>query len=77
MTARTNDGAPDAGRSVPYTITGANPTSGAVTTGADGIAAITWTGNKVGTDTLTAFADRDGNGAWDVNTEPRQITTVT
>jgi hypothetical protein len=77
VSARTNDGAPDAGRSVAYTIAGANPGSGAVTTGADGTALINWLGAKVGTDTLTAFVDRDGNGIWDVNTEPRQIVTVT
>jgi hypothetical protein len=77
VTARTNDGAPDAGRSVAYTITGVNPSAGAVTTAADGTAAISWLGAKVGTDTLTAFVDRDGNGIWDVNTEPRQIVTVT
>jgi hypothetical protein len=77
VTARNNDGAPDAGRSVAYTITGANPGAGAVTTGADGTAVISWLGAKVGTDTLTAFVDRDGNGLWDVNTEPRQIVTVT
>jgi hypothetical protein len=76
VTARANDGTPDAGRGVRYTITGANPTSGAVTTAADGTAAITWIGTKTGTDTLTAFVDRDGNGAWDVNTEPRQIVTI-
>ena len=77
VTARNNDGGPDAGLSVRYTITGVNPGSGAVTTGADGTALITWLGAKTGTDTLTAFVDRDGNGAWDVNTEPRQIVTVT
>jgi hypothetical protein len=77
VTARTNDGSPDAGRPVRYTITGVNPTSGAVTTAADGTALISWLGANVGTDTLTAFVDRDGNGAWDVNTEPRQIVTVT
>ena len=38
VTARNNDGGPDAGLSVRYTITGANPGSGAVTTGADGTA---------------------------------------
>ena len=65
------------GRAVRYTITGVNPGSGAVTTGADGTAVIRWLGAKVGTDTLTAFVDRDGNGTWDVNTEPRQIVTVT
>jgi hypothetical protein len=77
VSARTNDGAPDAGRPVSYTITGVNPGAGAVTTGADGTALISWLGAKVGTDTLTAFVDRDGNGLWDVNTEPRQIVTVT
>ena len=65
------------GLPVRYTITGVNPGSGAVTTGADGTAVISWLGAKVGTDTLTAFVDRDGNGTWDVNTEPRQIVTVT
>ena len=77
VTARNNDGGPDAGRAVRYTITGVNPGSGAVTTGADGTAVIRWLGAKTGTDTLTAFVDRDGNGTWDVNTEPRQIVTVT
>jgi hypothetical protein len=77
VAARTNDGTPDAGRGVVYTIAGANPGGGAVTTGADGTALISWLGAKVGTDTLTAFVDRDGNGIWDVNTEPRQIVTVT
>jgi hypothetical protein len=77
VAARTNDGAPDAGRSVVYTITGVNPGAGAVTTGAGGTAAISWLGAKTGTDTLTAFVDRDGSGTWDVNTEPRQIVTVT
>ena len=62
VTARNNDGGPDAGLAVRYTITGVNPGSGAVTTGADGTAVISWLGAKVGTDTLTAFVDRDGNG---------------
>jgi hypothetical protein len=48
-----------------------------VTTAADGTAVINWLGAKTGTDTLTAFVDRDGNGTWDVNTEPRQIVSVT
>ena len=77
VTARNNDGGPDAGLSVRYTITGVNPGSGAATTGADGTALISWLGAKTGTDTLTAFVDRDSNGIWDVNTEPRQIVTVT
>jgi hypothetical protein len=77
VTTHNNDGGPDVGRAIRYTITGANPGAGAVTTGADGTAVISWLGAKTGTDTLTAFADRDGNGSWDVNTEPRQIITVT
>jgi hypothetical protein len=77
VSTRNNAGAPDPGRSVRYTITGVNPGSGAVTTAADGTAVISWFGAKVGTDTLTAFVDRDGNGSWDVNTEPRQSVTVT
>ena len=62
VTARNNDGGPDAGRAVRYTITGVNPGGGAVTTAADGTAVISWLGAKIGTDTLTAFVDRDGNG---------------
>jgi hypothetical protein len=77
VTARNNDGGPEAGRGIVYAIAGANPSSGAVTTAADGTAVISWLGAKAGTDTLTAFVDRDGNGIWDVNTEPRQIATVT
>ena len=48
-----------------------------MTTAADGTRRISWPGAKTGTDTLTAFVDRDGNGSWDVNTEPRQIVTAT
>jgi len=77
VTARNADGSPNPGRSVRYAIAGANPGTGAVTTAADGTAAITWTGTKVGTDTLTAFVDLNGDGRRDVNTEPQGTTTVT
>jgi hypothetical protein len=76
VAARTGDGSPDPGRAVRYSIVGANPGSGAVTTAANGTAAITWTGTRVGTDTLTAFVDRDGNGLRDVNSEPQSTATV-
>jgi hypothetical protein len=76
VTARTADGSPAPGNAVRYSIVGANPGSGAVTTAANGTAAITWTGTKVGTDTLTAFVDRDGNGLRDVNSEPQATATV-
>ena len=52
VTARNADGGPDPGRTVRYAIAGANPGAGAVTTGADGTAAISWTGKNVGTDTF-------------------------
>ena len=70
VAARNSDGNPDAGRAVRYAIAGANPGAGAVTTGADGTAAITWTGANLGTDTLTAFTDVNGNGVRDAD-EPR------
>jgi hypothetical protein len=76
VTARSADGAPDPGRAVRYSIVGANPSAGAVTTGADGAAAITWTGTNVGTDTLTAFTDLNGNGVREAN-EPERTATVT
>ena len=76
VAARNGDGNPDPGRAVRYSIAGANPGSGAVTTGADGTAAITWTGTKPGTDTLTAFTDLNGNGVRDAD-EPQQSATVT
>jgi hypothetical protein len=76
VAARDGDGNPDPGRSVRYAITGANPSAGAVTTGADGTAAITWAGTKVGTDALTAFTDLNGNGAQDAG-EPQQAAVVT
>ncbi|HKE79505.1 MAG TPA: Ig-like domain-containing protein [Solirubrobacteraceae bacterium] len=76
VSARNSDGNPDPGRAVRYAITGANPGSGAVTTGADGNASITWTGVNQGTDTFTAFTDLNGNGVRDGD-EPQQATTVT
>jgi hypothetical protein len=76
VTARNSDGNPDPGRSVRYAIAGANPGSGAVTTGADGNATISWTGVNQGTDVLSAFVDLDGNGFRDSN-EPEQSATVT
>jgi hypothetical protein len=76
VTARNADGGPDPGRAVRYAITGANPGTGTVTTGADGRAAITWTGKNLGTDTLGAFTDINGNGVREAN-EPEKTATVT
>ena len=76
VTARNADGGPDPGRTVRYAITGANPGAGAVTTGADGTAAISWIGKNVGTDSFAAFTDINGNGVRDGN-EPERTATVT
>jgi hypothetical protein len=76
VSARNSDGNPDPRRSVRYAIAGANPGTGAVTTGADGNAAITWRGANQGIDTLTAFTDLNGNGFHDPD-EPEQAVTVT
>jgi hypothetical protein len=75
VAARNADGNPDPGRAVRYAIDGANPGAGTVTTGADGTAAISWTGTHAGTDTLMAFTDLNGNGVRDGD-EPQQATTV-
>src|SRR3954451_20167847 len=76
VTARNADGGPDPGRTVRYAIAGANPGAGAVTTGAGGTAAISWTGKNVGTDTFGAFTDINENGVRDAN-EPERTATVT
>jgi hypothetical protein len=76
VAARNSDGNPEPGRSVLYVISGPNFGAGAVTTGADGTAAITWTGANTGVDTLTAFVDANGNGLRDGD-EPEQAVSVT
>ncbi len=76
VTARNADGGPDPGRTVRYAIAGANPGAGAVTTGADGTAAISWIGKNIGTDTFGAFTDINENGVRDGN-EPERTATVT
>ena len=76
VSARNSDGNPDPGRTVRYTVNGANPGFGAATTGADGNATISWTGAFAGTDTLIAFTDLNDNGSPDAG-EPTQTATVT
>jgi hypothetical protein len=75
VTARNSDGNVAPGRSVLYAITGANPGAGALTTRADGTATIAWAGANLGTDTLTAFIDTNGNGVRDAD-EPLQTADV-
>jgi hypothetical protein len=76
VAARNSDGNPDPGRAIRFTISGANPGLGTVTTGADGNATISWLGENRGVDTLTAFADLNGNGTLDAG-EPAQSVAVT
>jgi hypothetical protein len=61
-TAVDSAGSPYAGRTLRYTITGANPGSGAVTLGPNGSAVITDPGTNAGPDTVVAFVDFNNNG---------------
>jgi hypothetical protein len=61
-TALDSAGVPYAGRTLRYTITGANPGSGAVTLGTNGSAVITDPGTNAGADTVVAFVDFNNNG---------------
>ncbi|HEX3722653.1 MAG TPA: Ig-like domain-containing protein [Nitrolancea sp.] len=64
------------GVNVRYSVTGENSGSGTAATNGSGIASITYTGTKNGTDTITAYADLNGNGTLDSG-EPSASTTVT
>ena len=59
----TNDGAADAGETVSFVVTGANPGAGSATTDAAGVATFTYTGTTIGTDTITAAFDLAGSDA--------------
>jgi hypothetical protein len=72
-----NDGQPVDGGVIRYTITGANPSSGVVSTAADGTAAISWTGTNAGQDTLTAFLDTDDTGVFDPTNDTEESASVT
>jgi hypothetical protein len=53
------------GGRVRYEISGANPSSGAKTTGGNGKAKVGWVGDDAGTDTLNAYLDEDGDNRQD------------
>ncbi len=63
------------GATVRYTVSGANSTSGTLTTDANGNATITYTGSNAGTDTVTAYVDVNNNSAQDSG-EPSATATV-
>jgi hypothetical protein len=65
VTATDNVGTPYAGRPLVYTIGGANPKSGSVTTNAAGVATISYVGTAAGLDTMQMFLDLNGNGSAD------------
>lgn len=69
----TNDGAPAAGESVTFNVTGANPRSGTATTDAGGVATFSYTGTALGTDEIVASYDLS-NG--DAGAEASDTVTV-
>jgi hypothetical protein len=62
VTATDNVGTPYAGRSLHYSIGGANPKSGSVTTNGAGVATISYVGTAAGLDTMQMFLDLAGSG---------------
>jgi hypothetical protein len=61
-TATNSEGVPYAGRTLRYTITGVNPSSGSVTLGPAGTGVITDPGANAGPDTIVAYVDLNNNG---------------
>jgi hypothetical protein len=63
VTATDNIGTPYAGRPLVYSIGGANPKSGSVTTNSAGVATISYVGTAAGLDTMQMFLDLAGTGS--------------
>ncbi len=76
VTALDTAGLPYVGKPVHYTISGANPQSGAVNTNGGGQATISYVGNNPGADTVQMYLDLNSNGTQDLN-EPAGTATVT
>ena len=69
VTATDNVGTPYGNRPLVYSIGGANPKTGSVTTNAAGQAVVSYVGTAPGLDTMQMFLDLNGNGSSD-NGEP-------
>ena len=78
VTAHVEDGTgtPVENVMVLFAVTGANPTSGSDATDANGDAVFTYTGAAAGPDTITAFADNDGDSSQDAG-DPGDTATAT
>jgi hypothetical protein len=72
-TAKDVDGRAVHGVTIHFTVTGANKVAdGAVITDTSGVATLSYTGAKVGLDTVRAYADSNGNGRQD----PDELATI-
>ncbi len=75
VTATDNIGTPYAGRSLVYSIGGANPKTGSVTTDGAGVGTISYVGTVAGLDTMQMFLDLNGNGSSDT-AEPSSAAQI-
>ncbi|HTA05303.1 MAG TPA: Ig-like domain-containing protein [Solirubrobacteraceae bacterium] len=75
VTATDNIGTPYANRPLVYSIAGANPKSGSVTTNVAGQAVISYVGTAAGLDTVQMFLDLNANGAQDA-AEPSSAAQI-
>jgi len=76
VVALDTDGRPFAGKNLHWSIAGANPAQGVALLGADGTAQVVDAAANLGTDTISAFVDLNGNGVADPN-EPANQVAVT
>jgi hypothetical protein len=76
VTAADTAGAAYPNRPIVYTIAGANPKTGSVTTNASGQATIGYVGTAAGLDTMQMYLDLNGNGSRD-NGEPSSTAQLT
>ncbi len=76
VTVKNTAGNPLNNVTVRFTVTGANPSSASGTTDANGHASYSYTGSHPGIDTVSAYADIDGDSIQDAS-EPGASTTAT